>query len=740
MIDFIQGKRNLILALAIMFVVVSLSGTTYSLFFQSEVTNSFTYSTGLLELQISEDKQIVLSNVFPTIDSEGMTSTPYQLTIKNTGNIPYLFDLKMLSSTEENTIDSKYIKVMVDNNRPSTLYTNSGIIADDVIIYPNEERIFSVRVWLDYNTPNQELGKTFVSKFATTGESIYKTLDNSNANPPELIDGMFPIHYNDQTKSWEKAAENNMSEDHLWYDYNDSQWANVVTIKNSPKQIYDIIGNHHITVDEITSNNRNIILGDHYLDLGVPYNSNTISNIIRVKFDNLNADKIYLIANNRITYYYDTKLSKFGLQIGNTTVFSSTYNLEENNWYILGYTYNGQKVSYYINGNKLSTANISADITTTSTFKLGTNNSLTTYSNITVGDVYIYDRILSDSEIATNYKTSISIIYDSLVAGYNEFYPMTLNEYYQSAPPGTPIRESDILSYYVWIPRFKYKVWNVTGKSLTPNYNSQSEGIEIAFEEGTTSSGMIYCQKGICYSDNLMITKVTATDNDKYYTHPAFTNTDSELTGFWVSKYELSNPDNPQAKPGNNVVTNRSLSAFYQSIKAMDKTINYHMIKNTDWGAITYLAHSQYGVCKKTQCQAIPGNQTYISGNEPLDTTTRNIYGVYDMAGSASEFVMGNYADEFGNLSITNFEFQNIAISNNDYDLYYPNTFILGDATLEVTIENNSWDNGIANFINQTNNWFVRGGIARVENDSIFSYRASSNIISEYISTRIVIK
>ena len=43
------------------------------------------------------------------------------------------------------------------------------------------------------------------------------------------------------------------------------------------------------------------------------------------------------------------------------------------------------------------------------------------------------------------------------------------------------------------------------------------------------------------------------------------------------------------------------------------------------------------------------------------------------------------------------------------------------------------------NFINDTNNWFVRGGIANIENDSIFSYRASTNLANEYISTRITI-
>ena len=110
MIEIVKAKKHYVMALAIMFVVVSLSGTTYSLFLKSDVTDDFTYNTGTLELQFIEDEQISIENAFPMIDTDGFNTTPYKLTIKNTGSLPYLFDLKMLSSTEENVINSKYIK------------------------------------------------------------------------------------------------------------------------------------------------------------------------------------------------------------------------------------------------------------------------------------------------------------------------------------------------------------------------------------------------------------------------------------------------------------------------------------------------------------------------------------------------------------------------------------------------------------------------------------------------------
>ena len=58
MIEFVNAKKHYIMALAIMFVVVSLSGPTYSLFFNAESTNTFNYNTGILDLQFIEDEQI----------------------------------------------------------------------------------------------------------------------------------------------------------------------------------------------------------------------------------------------------------------------------------------------------------------------------------------------------------------------------------------------------------------------------------------------------------------------------------------------------------------------------------------------------------------------------------------------------------------------------------------------------------------------------------------------------------
>ena len=86
------------------------------------------------------------------------------------------------------------------------------------------------------------------------------------------------------------------------------------------------------------------------------------------------------------------------------------------------------------------------------------------------------------------------------------------------------------------------------------------------------------------------------------------------------------------------------------------------MSKNNEWGAVAYLTHSIYGRCtSSTTCTqvGINNNSSYITGygapagssssatNGTYNTalgkdasTTKNIYGIYDMNSTASKYVM----------------------------------------------------------------------------------------------------
>ena len=119
-----------------------------------------------------------------------------------------------------------------------------------------------------------------------------------------------------------------------------------------------------------------------------------------------------------------------------------------------------------------------------------------------------------------------------------------------------------------------------------------------------------------------------------------------------------------------------SLSESYK----LGDDVQSHMVNNLEWGATLYLSHSKYGVCEGDGCSSIGINSTYISGNNKQDTTTRNIYGVYDMAGGSGEFVLGKSS--------------------------------LGSATKEVILDNgNTWYNGMGALSDR--DYIIRGGINR---------------------------
>ena len=272
---------------------------------------------------------------------------------------------------------------------------------------------------------------------------------------------------------------------------------------------------------------------------------------------------------------------------------------------------------------------------------------------------------------------------------------------YLNANAGTVIPEDDVLAYYVWIPRYKYKVFNITKTIGTDSYDAKTTGIDIVFEQGTASTGKINCNNYSFATASSSATNETCSGtNGQYYTHPAFTFGDTELTGIWVGKFESAS-SNPSAgygggnsttltvrvKPNMNTWRNNPVSNFYTVIKNMQNNgneyglssdtskVDSHMLKNIEWGAVAYLTHSDYGRCSNGSCSEIGINNYYSgSGSSQLKTgcgaevgsdesttcneytttlgmnasSTGNIYGIYDLSGGAYEYVMGNMSSGSG--------------------------------------------------------------------------------------------
>jgi hypothetical protein len=283
---------------------------------------------------------------------------------------------------------------------------------------------------------------------------------------------------------------------------------------------------------------------------------------------------------------------------------------------------------------------------------------------------------------------------------------------YMNANNGTVIPEDDILAYYVWIPRYRYKLFNVDFTSGT-----SPQVIDVEFVYGTSrQNDETTCQ----VSDTGEETCINKS-NGNWYTHPAFTLGDTELKGIWVGKFEVSGSSTaPRVKPGVSSLTSITVANMYSAGKLFRSTdyitsngINQsdsHMMKNIEWGAVAYLKQSNYGL--GITGITINDNSSFYTGGgsgtsyktNTEQSTSGNITGVYDMSGGAFEYVMGNYNKTAGDSGLTV-----SGIPAEHIDIYSGTSVSashLGDALGETA----GWYINYADFVLSRHPWFSRGG------------------------------
>ena len=294
---------------------------------------------------------------------------------------------------------------------------------------------------------------------------------------------------------------------------------------------------------------------------------------------------------------------------------------------------------------------------------------------------------------------------------------------------GDTITEDEVALWYVWIPRYKYQLFNADNGSVAEQL------INVTFESGTASTGTVSCVDAINQTDsegNLISEVCTNASNGNWYTHPAFTFGNEELTGFWVGKFEVSGTtDNITIKPGVESLRITTVSAFFTAIQNIKSSYSLsgdsHMMKNMEWGAVAYLKQSKYGL--GTTDITINSNSSYYTGGGSSTTsyksntdqsTTGNVYGVYDMSSVAWEYVMGNMVNSSGEFYSSNAGFSS-SPNAKYYDKYTYNSSNtthgrgkLGDATKE-TLSNfgrtiGGWYSDYSSFVNSSSSWFIRGG------------------------------
>ena len=372
----------------------------------------------------------------------------------------------------------------------------------------------------------------------------------------------------------------------------------------------------------------------------------------------------------------------------------TSFTPELNTWYTLIATYDGNSLKLYVNGIEHTSinANIEMKVCTTP-FMISVNANLNSklgggYFDGIISEALLVDEALTAEQIATHYASNLrSVVSDKTMVSYDL-------RSYESREEGTVIPDEIINTMWVWIPRFS---------ATTP-----------------TSLGIIN-------------TKIVGITDDA---HDAFTFDGQELEGFWIGKFENSTNFNLESlentisiKPNRSSWTNNTIMGMFNTIKSISVlpekygfgkdsmgNIDTHMIKNSEWAAVAYFAQGSCGISREGEYVQIEQNDSgYLTGGDNyidnvMQSTTGNVYGVYDMAGGASEFVMGNYNNT------TNVFFETLP------ELKYYNVYTTRQEYMDNNLQHSLFETyeiynkSESNFVTETNIWLVR--------DNLFSYNS----------------
>ena len=348
-------------------------------------------------------------------------------------------------------------------------------------------------------------------------------------------------------------------------------------------------------------------------------------------------------------------------------------------------------------------------------------------------------------------------------------------------------------SYWVWIPRFGYKIVYYTNSSKTDikGYYQTSpytnvlgyylaDGKTLSTENtvktayGSIEIVFLYNTEDNKYFDQQTKTvKSLVEGEDKLYSeyivHPAFQGIGGagtinalgkwsrELSGIWVAKFETSRSDATYSNIGTATTIKSVPSVKSMSNISINQAFNYatnydtytssHLMKNSEWGAISYLAYSAYGrngarIKPNLATNQITGGgsttngATYAATSQDLfesrygyktssgftASTTNNIYGVYDMVGGNEEFV-SSYVDNANSvININGSDLQNTSTahkaqvyqkgsSDTSALNFEANSGVYGDGIYEIAISSsNLWGNCSMTYPQTGTPFFTRGG------------------------------
>ena len=281
--DKLKNKKYLLTSIFILLLItISLS---YAYWQFNKVQNDLNIAgTNCFSLTYMDNTDsLILDNIVPTEDEEGLKEKGYSFTIKNTCNTIATYEVNLediLASSNIKHMPNKYIKVSLNDSTPKVLNTyeevkttisnaTNSFKLTSGSLKPDEEATYELKLWMDSETPaiDEVMSATFESKI---------TVNTSYIEEENLVNDI-TIAATSQNEDYSKDKETftiditSTNKNIIEYSFNNQTWTSVTPTKTlTIEKEYTKEGSYPIYVKDEVGNIKEYLIVTEKLDQTSP--------------------------------------------------------------------------------------------------------------------------------------------------------------------------------------------------------------------------------------------------------------------------------------------------------------------------------------------------------------------------------------------------------------------------------------------------------------------------------------
>jgi len=218
----VKNDNKKLIAGIIIVALVLILGTSYAFFvFTLKAEKELSVVTGTFKIDYKDQNRIELENAYPMKDEKGMSLTPYEFSVENTGDLKALYDIS-LETTESSNLDYRWLKYSLKKNdgewsspkKLTNLKLEEGFELD-----PTAKDTYQLKLWIDEGVGNEAQGKVFIAKVIVS--SVQSNKNTFDVTPPTItLNGDFSENV-EQGAIYDDPGVDNVYDDKTAMDTND---------------------------------------------------------------------------------------------------------------------------------------------------------------------------------------------------------------------------------------------------------------------------------------------------------------------------------------------------------------------------------------------------------------------------------------------------------------------------------------------------------------------------------------